>query len=155
LLNFPCIRLAAWRVATTPNFHLMHALFRLPFLSLVATALPLAAQNPASAAPLPTSSGRPASAAVTLKFDTAYTGDTPFAARGTSVGNFSVAQFGAEIVVPLPPVGGSIFPILSLRYRDYSLDRDTLTPIPDRLKSLSAAFTVSANSTPIGRSSRA
>ena len=43
---------------------------------------------------------------------------------------------------PAAPVRSHIFPILSLRYRDYSLDRDTLTPLPDRLKSLSAAFTV-------------
>ena len=121
----------------------------LPFSTLSAlallatlTAFPLAAQNPASSAPVPTASGRPANSAATVKFETAFTGDTPFAARGTSVGNFSVAQFGAEIAVPLPPVGGDLYPILSLRYRDYSLDRDTLTPLPDRLKSLSAAFTV-------------
>ena len=42
--------------------------------------LPVAAQNPVSAAPVPTAPGRPASSAVTLKFDTAYTGDTPFTA---------------------------------------------------------------------------
>ena len=121
----------------------------LPFSTLSAlallatlTAFPLAAQNPASSAPVPTASGRPANSAATVKFETAFTGDTPFAARGTSVGNFSVAQFGAEIAVPLPPVGGDLYPILSLRYRDYSLDRDTLTPLPDRLKSLSAAVTV-------------
>lgn len=105
-------------------------------------ALPVTAQNPASAAPAPTASGRPANSAVTLKFDTAYTGDTPFAARGTSVGSFSVAQFGTEIAVPLPPVGGNLFPLLSLRYRHYSLDRDAVTPLPDRLQSLGAAFTV-------------
>ena len=105
-------------------------------------ALPLAAQNPASSAPLPTASGRPANSHVTLKFETAFTGDTPFAARGASAGSFSVAQFGAEIAVPLPPVSGKVYPILSLRYRDYSLDRDTLTPLPEHLKSLSAAFTV-------------
>jgi hypothetical protein len=122
---------------------------RLPFyslatLALVATlaALPLTAQNPASSAPAPAPSGRPASSAVTLKLDTAYTGNTPFAARGTSAGSFSVAQFGAEIAVPLPPVSGNLFPIVSLRYRHYSLDRDALTPLPDNLQSLSAAFTV-------------
>ncbi len=128
---------------------MIQRLRRLSFSSLSALAalatfgpLPVAAQNPASSAPAPTASGRPASSAVTLKVDTAYTGDTPFAARGTSAGSFSVAQFGAEIAVPLPPVGGNIFPILSLRYRDYSLDRDSVTPLPDRLKALSAAFTV-------------
>jgi hypothetical protein len=105
-------------------------------------ALPVTAQNPASAAPASTTSGRPANSAVTLKFDTAYTGDTPFAARGASAGSFSVAQFGTEIAVPLPPVGGNLFPILSLRYRHYTLDRDPVTPLPDRLASLSAAFTV-------------
>ncbi len=105
-------------------------------------ALPVAAQNPASAAPVPSASGRPASSAATLKFDTAYTGDTPFAARGAAVGSFSVAQFGIEIVVPLPPVGGDIFPIVSLRYRHYSLDRAAGTPLPDRLQSLGAALTV-------------
>ena len=105
-------------------------------------ALPVTAQNPASAAPVPTASGRPANSAVTLKFNTASPGDTPFEARGTSAGSFSVAQFGAEIAVPLSPVGGSLFPILSLGYRHYSVDRDTSTPLPDRLNSLSAAFTV-------------
>ena len=103
---------------------------------------PATAQNPASAAPAPSAAGRPANSAVTLKFDTAYTGDTPFEARGASAGSFSVAQFGAEIAVPLPPVGGNLFPIVSLRHRHYSLDRDTGTPLPDRLNSLSAAFTV-------------
>ncbi|MCX6940081.1 MAG: DUF6268 family outer membrane beta-barrel protein, partial [Verrucomicrobia bacterium] len=71
-----------------------------------------------------------------------YTGDTPVEARDASAGSFSVAQFGAEIVVPLPPVGGNVFPILSVRYRHYALDRDPITPLPDRLKSLSGAFTV-------------
>lgn len=65
-------------------------------------ALPVKAQNPASAAPVLTALGRPANAAVTVKFDTAYTGDTPVEARDASAGSFSVAQFGAEIVVPLP-----------------------------------------------------
>ena len=122
---------------------------RLPFATLTAlaamatfAALPLAAQNPASSAPAPTVSGRPANSAVTLKFDTAYTGDTPFEARGTSAGSFSVAQFGTEIAVPLPPLGGDFFPILSLEYRHYSLDRDAGTPLPDRLQSLSGALTV-------------
>ncbi len=122
---------------------------RLPFCSLPAlalwatlAALPLTAQNPASAAPVPPPSGRPADSHVTLKFNTAFTGDTPFAARGTSVGSFSVAQFGAELAVPLAPVGGKLYPVVSLSYRDYSLDRDADTPLPDRLKSLGAAFTV-------------
>lgn len=122
---------------------------RLPFaslsaLALVATfaALPLSAQNPASSAPAPTASGRPANSAVTLKFDTAYTGDTPFSARGASAGGFSVAQFGTEVAVPLPPVGGNLFPIVSLEYRHYSLSRDAGTPLPEQLQSLSAAFTV-------------
>ena len=105
-------------------------------------ALPVTAQNPASAAPVRTAPGRPADSAVTVKFDTAYTGDTPFQARGASAGSFSVAQFGAEIAVPLPPVGGNLFPLLSVRYRHYALDRDPVTPLPDRLKSHSAAFTV-------------
>ena len=105
-------------------------------------ALPVTAQNPASAAPALTASGRPANAAVTVKFDTAYTGDTSVQARDASAGSFSVAQFGTEIAVPLPPVGGKFFPILSLRYRHYALDRDPITPLPDRLKSLSGAFTV-------------
>ena len=122
---------------------------RLPFCSLPAlalwatlAALPLTAQNPASAAPVPPPSGRPADSHVTLKLNTAFTGDTPFAARGTSVGSFSVAQFGAELAVPLAPVGGKLYPVVSLSYRDYSLDRDADTPLPDRLKSLGAAFTV-------------
>ena len=116
-------------------------LFTLAALACFAS-LPVTAQNPASAAPAPTASGRPANSAVTLKFNTAYTGDTPFEARGASAGSVSVAQFGAEIAVPLPPVGGNLFPILNLRYRHYSLDRDTVTPLPAHLKSLSAAFTV-------------
>ena len=103
---------------------------------------PASGQDPASAAPVPSASGRPANSAVTLKFDTAYTGDATFEARGASAGSFSVAQFGAEIAVPLPPIGGNLYPILSLRYRHYSLNRDAVTPLPDRLKSLSAAFTV-------------
>ncbi len=111
-------------------------------LAVFAAALPLAAQNPASSAPSPTASGRPATAAVTLKFDTAYTGDTPFTARGASAGSFSVAQFGTEVAVPLPPLAGDIFPIVSLEYRHYSLDRDAATPLPDRLQSLSGALTV-------------
>lgn len=105
-------------------------------------ALPLAAQNPASSAPAAAPFGRPSTSAVTLKFDTAVTGHTPFEARGTSAGGFSVAQFGTEVAVPLAPLGSGTYPILSLRYRDYSLDRDTGTPLPDRLKSLSAGFTV-------------
>ncbi|MCX6940082.1 MAG: hypothetical protein NTX09_04980, partial [Verrucomicrobia bacterium] len=64
-------------------------------------ALPVTAQNPTSAAPALTALGRPVNAAVTVKFDTAYTGDTPVEARDASAGSFSVAQFGAEIVVPL------------------------------------------------------
>lgn len=112
------------------------------FTTTALAALPLAAQNPASSAPAPTASGRPATAAVTLKFDTAYTGDTPFTARGASAGSFSVAQFGTEVAVPLPPLGGDIFPIVSLKYRHYSLDRDAATPLPDRLQSLSGALTV-------------
>jgi hypothetical protein len=127
-----------------------HSLFRRSRLSPLAaltvlatlTAFPLAAQNPASSAPTPTTSGRPATAAVTLKFDTAYTGDTPFEARNASAGSFSVAQFGTEIAVPLPPVTGGIFPVVSLKYRRYSLDRDAGTPLPDRLQSLNAALTV-------------
>ncbi len=122
---------------------------RLPFalLSTVAAvatlaSLPLAAQNPVSSAPRPTVSGRPATASVTLKVDTAYTGDTPFTARGTSAGSFSVAQSGTEIAVPLPPLGSDLFPIVSLKYRHYSLDRDATAPLPDDLQSLSAAFTV-------------
>ena len=112
------------------------------FTTTALAALPLAAQNPASSAPAPTASGRPATAAVTLEFDTAYTGDTPFTARGASAGSFSVAQFGTEVAVPLPPLGGDIFPIVSLKYRHYSLDRDAATPLPDRLQSLSGALTV-------------
>lgn len=112
------------------------------FTTAALAALPLAAQNPASSAPAPTASGRPATAAVTLKFDTAYTGDTPFTARGAYAGSFSVAQFGTEVAVPLPPLGGDIFPIVSLKYRHYSLDRDAATPLPDRLQSLSGALTV-------------
>ncbi len=111
-------------------------------LATLAVVLPLSAQNPASSAPAPTASGRPATSAVTWKFDTAYTGDTPFTARGTSAGSFSVAQFGTEIAVPLPPVGQDIFPILSLEYRRYALDRDAGTPLPERLHSLSTALTV-------------
>jgi hypothetical protein len=105
-------------------------------------ATPASAQNPASSAPTLPTSGRPANSAVTLKFDTAYTGDTPFEARGASVGSFSVAQFGTEIAVPLPPIAGNYFPTVSLRYRHYSLDRDAVTPLPDRLQSLGAALTV-------------
>ncbi len=104
--------------------------------------LPVAAQNPVSAAPVPTAPGRPASSAVTLKFDTAYTGETPVEARGASAGSFSSAQFGAEFAVTLPPVGGNLFPVLSLRYRHYALVRDPGTPLPDHLRSLSAAYTV-------------
>jgi len=119
---------------------------RLPFLALtVAAALPLVAQNPTSSAPSAPATppgGRPADALVTLKFDTAYTGHTPFTARGTSAGGFSVAQAGAEIAVPLPPIGSDIFPIVSLEYRRYALDLDAGTPLPDRLHSLSTAFTV-------------
>lgn len=103
---------------------------------------PVNAQNPASATAGPTAAGRPADAAVTIKFDLAYTGDTPFEARGASAGSFSVAQYGADIAVPLPPVGGTLFPSLGLRYRHYSLDRDPATPLPDRLHSLGAAFSV-------------
>ena len=103
---------------------------------------PVAAQNPASAAPKTSTSGRPANSAVTLKFDAAYTGDTPFEARGASAGSFSVAQFGAEVAVPLPAVGGNLHPDVSLRFRHYSLARDADTPLPDRLKSLSLALSV-------------
>ncbi len=114
---------------------------RISFLALaIAAALPLAAQNPMSSAPA--STGRPATSLVTLKFDTAYTGQTPFTARNAPAGGFSVAQAGAEIAVPLPPFGSDIFPIVSLKYRHYSLDRDAGTPLPERLQSLSTAFTV-------------
>ncbi|MDI1250564.1 MAG: DUF6268 family outer membrane beta-barrel protein [Lacunisphaera sp.] len=114
---------------------------RLPFLALAITAaLPLAAQNPTSSEHV--KSGRPATSLVTLKFDTAYTARTPFTARNAPAGGFSVAQAGAEIAVPLPPLGSDIFPIVSLEYRLYSLDRDAGTPLPDRLQSLSTAFTV-------------
>ncbi len=111
----------------------------------LAAAQPLLAQTPASSAPnalATTPAGRPSDALVTLKFDTAYTGHTPFTARGTSAGGFSVAQAGFEIAVPLPPIGSEIFPIVSLKYRHYSLDRDAGTPLPEKLQSLSAAFTV-------------
>ena len=111
-------------------------------LAAMLAALPLAAQNPASAAPVPTLSGRPATSAVTLKLNTAFTGDTPFAARGTSAGSFSVAQFAAEIAVPLPPIAGNVYPIVSLSYRAYSLDREPGTPLPDHLQSFGTAFTV-------------
>ena len=90
-------------------------------------ALPVTAQNPASVASALTASGRPANAAVTVKFDTAYTGDTSVEARDASAGSFSVAQFGAEIAVPLPPVGGKFFPIPG-----------TLCNIPATLKQVSA-----------------
>ncbi|MSU52623.1 MAG: hypothetical protein EXS41_04405, partial [Opitutaceae bacterium] len=40
-------------------------------------ALPVTAQNPAPAAPASTALGRPAGSGVTVKFDNAYTGDTP------------------------------------------------------------------------------
>ncbi len=111
-------------------------------LSAVTASLHLSAQNPTSSAPTPTASGRPATSLVTLKADTAFTGDARMAARGSPAGSFAVAQFGAELAVPLPPVGPDLFPIISLKYRDYSLDRGAATPLPDRLKSLSAAFTV-------------
>lgn len=114
----------------------------LGFLVALAVTLPLAAQNPASSALTPTTSGRPATSAVTLKFDSAYTGATPLEARGASAGSFSVAQFGTEIAVPLPPIGSDFFPIVSLDYRHYSLDRAAGTPLPERLQALSAAFTV-------------
>ncbi len=121
----------------------------LPFALLSAlacsSALPLFAQNPTSSAPTApatTPAGRPSNALVTLKFDTAYTGQTPFTARNAPAGGFSVAQAGAEIAVGLPPIGSDIFPIVSLKFRRYSLDRDAGTPLPDRLQSLSAAFTV-------------
>ncbi len=114
---------------------------RLPLLALAITAaLPLAAQNPTSSEHV--KSGRPATSLVTFKFDTAYTAPTPFTARNAPAGGFSVAQAGAEIAVPLPPFGSGIFPIVSLEYRRYSLDRDAGTPLPDRLHSLSTAFTV-------------
>jgi len=121
-------------------------ILRLPLLALaLSAALPLAAQNPTSSAPsapATTPSGRPANVLVTLKFDTAYTGHAPFTARNAPAGGFSVAQAGAEIAVPLPPLRSDIFPIVSLKYRHYSLDRDAGTPLPDRLSSLNAAFTV-------------
>lgn len=112
-----------------------------PALTVLAgcAALPVAAQDTTARS---AASGRPASAAVSLRLETAYTGDTPFEARGASAGGFSVAQFGAEVAAPLPPIGGTLFPDVSVRYRHYALDLDSGTPLPDRLQSLSAAFSV-------------
>lgn len=118
-------------------------------------ALPVKAQNPASAAPVLTALGRPANAAVTVKFDTAYTGDTPVEARDASAGSFSVAQFGAEIVVPLPPSAA-----LSSRSSASAIVTTPSTATPSRpcltasnLSAVPSPF--SANSTRTGRSSRA
>jgi hypothetical protein len=111
------------------------------------TVLPVQAQLPAPDASAPGASGRPASSAAALKLDAAYTGDVPSEARGASVGGFSVAQFGAEVAVPLPSVRGDLFPVFSFRYRHYALDRDAVTPLPERLQSLSAALTVSSKLT--------
>jgi hypothetical protein len=77
-----------------------------------------------------------------LTLDAAATGHTPFKARGVSAGGISVTQAAAGITVPLPPLGEGTFPSVGLDYRDYSLDRDARTPLPSRLKSLEAQFTV-------------
>lgn len=92
-------------------------------------------------APAP-AKGRPASALVSLKLDAAATGHTPFKARGLSAGGISVTQAAVGITVPLPPLGEGTYPSVGLDYREYSLDRDANTPLPDRLKSLKAQFTV-------------
>lgn len=105
-------------------------------------ALPLTAQNLATPAAETAASGRPASSRLTLKASTAFTGHTPFEARGASAGGFAVAQYGAELALPLPPLGAGSFPVVSLKFQDYHLDRDAGTPLPGRLKSLSAGFTL-------------
>lgn len=106
------------------------------FLALAA--LPLLAQ-PAS---------RPSAPQPTFAVDAAYTGNTPFEARGASAGAASITQFGAKLSLPvaLPLAGTSS--TWSLGYRDYTLERDPLTPLPRRLKSLStslSAFRASVN----------
>jgi hypothetical protein len=84
--------------------------------------------------------GRPAVAQAALALDTAYTGDTSFEARGGSAGGASVTQFGVKLSVPVSlPVAG-VAATAGVSYRDYTLDCDAFTPIPDRLKSLSVSL---------------
>ena len=59
--------------------------------------------------------GRPAAARIGLTLDAAFTGRVEFSADGRPAGDMAVTQTAAKLSVPLPPLGGGWFPLLSLR----------------------------------------
>lgn len=97
---------------------------------------------PASATLAQPAGGRPAHSLISLTVDGAFTGRTDFEARGQGAGDVAVMQTGVKLSVPLAPLAGQWFPSVGLDYKLYDLDRAPGTPLPDRLQSLGASFSV-------------
>jgi hypothetical protein len=109
---------------------------RTPALLIASTLglMPAALAQPAA--------GRPAGAAIKLTLDGAFTARTDFEARGAPAGDIAIAQAGLALSVPLRPIDGKWFPSVGLNYKAYELDRAPGTPLPERLHSLGASFSV-------------
>ncbi len=124
-----------------------------PALTCLAAAL--FAASPAFAQPITGSAGgggapggRPAAARIGLTVDAAFTGRVDFTAAGVAAGDMAVTQTGAKLSLPLPPLGGGWFPLLSLRYRHHDLDTAAGTPLPQHFQGLSAGLGVFGNLSP-------
>ncbi len=123
-----------------------------PALPCLAAAL--FAAVPAFAQPMPRGGsagapgGRTAAARIGLTLDAAFTGRVEFSADGRPAGDMAVTQTAAKLSVPLPPLGGGWFPLLSLRYRHHDLDTAAGTPLPQHFQGLSAGLGVFGNLSP-------
>ncbi|MFZ9746133.1 MAG: DUF6268 family outer membrane beta-barrel protein [Opitutaceae bacterium] len=128
---------------------------RPPRSTLPSLAAALLAALPAFAQPITGNSrggsgpgGRPAAARIGLTVDAAFTGRVDFSAAGLPAGDMAVKQTGAKLSVPLPPLGGGWFPLLSLRYRHHDLDTAAGTPLPQHFQGLSAGLGLFGNLSP-------
>ena len=112
-----------------------------PFRFALATVFVAATAAVPSAHAQP-AAGKPAYAAIKLTLDGAFTGRTDFEARGARAGDIAVAQAGAKLSVPLPPLDARWFPSVGLDYRHYELDRSPGTPLPEELRSVGVSLSV-------------
>ena len=106
------------------------------FAALPALAQPVTGNTGSGSAP----GGRPANSRIGLTVEAGFNGRVDLKAAGLAAGDMAVTQTSAKLSVPLPPVGGGWFPLLSLRYRHHELDSAAGTPLPQHFQALSAGL---------------